>query len=109
MTKGVTLDTAKELAGLVGEENVSTDELDLLCYARDLAPMPDELLGSYGMIPPDAVVRPGQAEEVASIPNWAAERRVPVTPRSGGSWALGGTIPTEGGVVLDLTRMDRII
>ena len=95
--KGAALDIASELERIVGKENVSTDELDLLCYARDLAPMPDELLASYGMIPPEAVLRPGKAGEVASVLKWAAERRVPVTPRAGGSWALGGTIPIEGG------------
>ena len=103
------MDIASELAGIVGKENVSTDELDLLCYGRDMAPMPDELLTSYGMIPPEAVARPGRAEEVASILKWASERGVPVTPRAGGSWALGGTIPIEGGLVLDLSRMDGIV
>ena len=63
--KGAALDTAVELTGMVGEENVSTDELDLLCYSKDLAPMPDELLTSYGMIPPEAVVRPGNAPSLA--------------------------------------------
>ena len=103
------MDTAAELKDMVGSENVSTDELDLVCYARDMAPMPDELLASYGMIPPESVVRPGSTEEVASVLKWAAEKRIPVTPRSGGSWALGGTIPIEGGVVIDLSRMNRII
>jgi FAD/FMN-containing dehydrogenase len=94
---------------MVGTEHVSTDELDLICYARDMAPMPDDLLRGYGMIQPQAVVRPGSAEEVAKILKWASEKKVPVTPRAGGSWALGGTIPVEGGVVMDISRLDRII
>ena len=103
------MSTATELAEMVGADNVSTDELDLVCYARDMAPMPDDLLRGYGMIPPEAVVLPGSAEEVAKILKWASEKKVPVTPRAGGSWALGGTIPIEGGVVIDISRLDRII
>ena len=103
------MDTAAKLEEIVGQEHVSTNELDLICYSRDMAPMPDDLLKTYGTTPPEAVVRPGTAEEVAAILKWAAENGVPVTPRAGGSWALGGTIPVEGGVVVDLSRMDRIV
>ncbi|MHC4248672.1 MAG: FAD-binding oxidoreductase [Planctomycetota bacterium] len=103
------MDAAAELKGLLGEANVSTDRLDLECYARDMAPMPDDLLSSYGMAPPEAAVRPGTAEEVAAVLKWARERDVPVTPRAGGSWALGGTIPIEGGVVMEISRLDKIV
>ena len=37
--KRAALDIATELAGIVGKENVSTDELHLPCYARDMPPM----------------------------------------------------------------------
>ena len=100
---------ASVLEKIVGASHVSTDELDLLCYSRDMAPMPDDLLKTYGLTEPDAVVRPGSAEEVASVLRWAAENDVPVTPRAGGSWALGGVIPIEGGVVLDLSRLDEVL
>jgi FAD/FMN-containing dehydrogenase len=109
MAKGGALDTAAKLREIVGSEHVSTDELDLICYSRDMAPMPDDLLKTYGVTPPEAVVRPGTAVEVAAILRWAADSGIPVTPRAGGSWALGGTIPVEGGVVLDLSRMDQIL
>ncbi len=103
------MNVAAELEKIVGVEFVSTNELDLICYSRDMAPMPDDLLSSYGVSPPEAVARPGTAEEVAAVLKWAREHNVPVTPRAGGSWALGGTIPVEGGVVLDLSRLDKIV
>jgi D-lactate dehydrogenase (cytochrome) len=109
MPKGGVLNTAAKLREIVGQEHVSTDELDLVCYSRDMAPMPDDLLKTYGVTPPEAVVRPGTTVEVAAILRWAADSGIPVTPRAGGSWALGGTIPVEGGVVIDLSRMDQVL
>jgi FAD/FMN-containing dehydrogenase len=101
--------TAAELKRIAGEAHVSTDPLDMLCYSRDMAPMPDDLLKTYGLTEPDAVVRPASAEEVAAVLAWASAHDVPVTPRAGGSWALGGTIPIEGGIVVDLSRLDKVI
>lgn len=97
------------LTQIVGEENISQNELDLLCYSRDLAPLPDELLKSYGVLKPEVVVRPKTTEEVGQILKYASAEKIPVTPRGGGSWALGGTIPVEGGIVLDLTQLDQIL
>lgn len=99
----------KSILAIVGAENISRDELDLLCYSRDMAPLPDELLKSYGMLEPEFVVRPKSVEHISKIMEYAYENNLPITLRGGGSWALGGTIPVEGGVVLDLCGMDKII
>jgi glycolate oxidase len=58
---------------------------------------------------PLAVVRPGSAEEVSRILLAASKARVPVTPRGSGTGLSGGCIPREGGVVLSLERMKRIV
>ena len=103
------MDIYSALAEVVGEENVSQNELDLLCYSHDLAPMPEELLHAYGMIPPLVVVRPKNIEEVSKILVYANKNKIPINTRGGGSWALGGTLPIEGGIVLDISGMDRIL
>jgi glycolate oxidase subunit GlcD len=56
----------------------------------------------------DAVVRPGDAEEVARIVAWCYEHDVPIVPRGGGSGLAGGAVPLDGGVVLSLERLTRV-
>jgi D-lactate dehydrogenase (cytochrome) len=58
---------------------------------------------------PDVVVYPLTTGEVGSILELAQERRVPVTPFGIGSSLEGHVIPIEGGISLDLSRMDRVL
>ncbi|MDX6554803.1 MAG: glycolate oxidase, partial [Miltoncostaeaceae bacterium] len=88
------------LAHIVGSENV-------------LSPPPawalhdaTEWAGLKGSA--DALVRPGSTDEVAQVVAWCAERGVPVTPRGGGTGLAGGCVP-DGGVVLALDRLDRVV
>ena len=66
-----------------------------------------------GSSAPDAVVRPGSAEEVAQVIHACREAEVAVVPFGGGTSVVGGVEPIRdgfaGAVSLDLTRMDRII
>jgi len=55
------------------------------------------------------IVKPGDAEEVQEILKIANDLVIPITPLSGGTNNLGGTIPAPGGVILDLRRMNKII
>lgn len=97
------------LCELMGKERISVDKLDLLCYARDLASsMPDELLKGYGMLGPDVIVSPRDIQGVSDVLKFAYEHDIPITPRGAGSTALGGVLPMEGGIVLDLCGINRI-
>ncbi|MFH1595968.1 MAG: FAD-linked oxidase C-terminal domain-containing protein, partial [Pseudomonadota bacterium] len=58
---------------------------------------------------PDAVVFPGSAAEISQILRLANRRRFPVTPRGAGTGRSGGAVPIQGGVVLVLTRLNRIL
>src|ERR1700682_4522656 len=58
---------------------------------------------------PDVVVKPHSDEEVAAVVRLANHHRVPVVPWGGGSGTQGASIPTQGGIVVDLTGMDRIV
>lgn len=66
---------------------------------------------THGLVPaaPQAVVRPADLEGVATTLRLATEHRVPVTPAAGRSGVCGGAIPVAGGIVLDLTALDRIL
>src|SRR5262245_49075760 len=58
---------------------------------------------------PDVVVYPVTTEEVSSVLSLADQRRVPVTPFGIGSSLEGHVIPINGGISLDLSRMDRVL
>ncbi|AJY69524.1 FAD-binding protein [Geobacter sulfurreducens] len=90
----------QEMKLIVGTDNVATDRQDLLCYGYDATQM--EFL-------PDAVVHPASPEEIAAILKLANAERFPVFPRGAGSGFTGGALPKGGGIVLVVTRLNRIL
>jgi alkyldihydroxyacetonephosphate synthase len=101
-----TLEWLPELEAAVGD--VVTDGLD--DYAADTywkaiaARAEGSPLGR-----PDVVVRASSEHDVAATLEVANRRRIPVVPWGGGSGSQGGAVPVEGGIVLDLTGLDRIV
>ncbi|NOR24061.1 MAG: FAD-binding protein [Desulforhopalus sp.] len=90
----------KELIEIVGKENVSTAVSDKITHSYD-ATQEKHL--------PDVVVYAGTTEEVSQVVKLANQWKVPVLPRGAGSGFTGGSLPIRGGIVLVLTKMDRII
>src|SRR4051794_12891429 len=88
------------LERVVGSEHVRDDPGALLTFSTDATPL------ERGR--PDAVVFPASTEEVAGVIRLANERRVPVVPRGSGTNLSAGTVPHRGGIVLVLTRMNRL-
>lgn len=99
----------EDIAAIVGKERISDSSLDRICYSHDLAPLTDDLLKGFGVGKPDVVVMPGSLSHVADIMKYASQKYIAVTPRGGGSWGLGGVLPVGGGIVIDLSGMNRII
>lgn len=56
-----------------------------------------------------ALVFPTSTQEVSAILQYANEQRIPVTPRGAGTNLVGSTVPVKGGIILDLSRMNRIL
>jgi glycolate oxidase len=81
-------------------DRLQTTPEDLAVYSYD---------GTWSLGKPDAVVSPLTPEEVASAVKVAARLRVPIVPRGGGTGLAGGSVPTQGGLVINLTRMHRIL
>jgi len=90
----------KELAAIVGDDNIAVERHELLCYSYDATQK--EFL-------PDAVVHPANAQQVSAILKLANRAAFPVFPRGAGSGFTGGSLPRGGGVVLVTTRMNRIL
>ncbi len=67
----------------------------------------DELSGTSRR--PDAHVKVKSALEVSVILKYANERHLPVTARGSGTGLVGGALPVNGGILVDLRGMNRIL
>ena len=91
----------KELQGIVGKEHLLTDRESLAVYGYDATP---ELESA-----PGAVLLPGSGEEMARIMALCYGNGVPLTPRGSGTNLSGGSIAISGGVVMQTSRLNRIL
>jgi glycolate oxidase subunit GlcD len=91
---------AADLRRILGPEAVFDGPLDLALYAHDATLVP----GS-----PDLVVLPETTEQVSQVVRYASGRGIPIVPRGCGTSLSGGPVPTCGGIVMSLTRMNRIL
>ena len=55
------------------------------------------------------MVFPVNTEEVSCVLKYAYKSNIKVTPRGSGTGLVGGTVPTERGIILDLSKMNKII
>ena len=94
-------DIVSDLAGIVGGANVLTSEEDRKVYSYDAT--------STWVHKPDIVVFPTETEHVEAVLKLANENRIPVTPRGGGTNVSGGSVPIRGGIVLVMTKMNKIL
>lgn len=62
----------------------------------------------HGHFMPDAVVTVKTTEEVSAVCKLCYEYEVPIVPRGAGTGLSGGCVPTSGGVVIDLQKMNKI-
>ncbi len=57
----------------------------------------------------DLVVIPADEEQVRRVAAAAARLRIPITIRGGGTGNYGQCVPLEGGIILDMTKIDRVL
>jgi alkyldihydroxyacetonephosphate synthase len=101
---------ARDLREQLGAEAVVSDPERLEAYTADTywkalaAKAEGSPLGR-----PDLVVMPASEQYVVEVIRLANRHVVPVVPWGGGSGSQGGAVATAGGIVLDLTRLDRIV
>jgi FAD/FMN-containing dehydrogenase len=99
-------DFIAELKRLLGEERVLTSKVDILPYCSDYLHRDSYI--EYGAWP-SCVALPETTEEVSQIVRIAAERRIPIVPRGGGSSQVGGSMPVDGCIVVSTARMNKVI
>jgi FAD/FMN-containing dehydrogenase len=101
-----------EIAALVGELGdipVETDRALVRQKSRDFFWYSPVLKRQLDRLTAEAVVSPRNEAELARVLSACVRRRVPVTPRGAGTGNYGQAMPLRGGVVLDLSAMDRVL
>ncbi len=91
----------QKLEDRLGSEKVSVDNETLKSFSSDDSLQPAGI--------PDLVVFPTSIEEVQYILSIANEFKIHIIPSSSTEKYYGATIPTDGGIVVDLRKMDRIL
>ncbi|MDO8427455.1 MAG: FAD-binding protein, partial [Deltaproteobacteria bacterium] len=89
-----------EIKRIFGEKNSSFSKEDLICYSYD---------ATNSVYLPDAVVFPAGPEEISLLLKMANSESFPVIPRGAGTGFSGGSLPVEGGVVISMERMRRVL
>ena len=90
----------KKLRDIVGASNCTRAKEDLVCYAYD---------ATARTYMPDAVLFPKNSNEVSAILRLANEYNFFVIPRGSGSGMTGGSLAVNGGVIVVMSRFNRII
>jgi glycolate oxidase len=90
----------RELIRLLGPDAVLWRPEDLMLYEYDALSCLKQ---------PDAVVFPMSTEDVVAVVKLAASAKLPVVPRGSGTGLSGGSVVTEGGIVLAFARMKKIL
>ncbi|MEW6087896.1 MAG: FAD-linked oxidase C-terminal domain-containing protein [bacterium] len=91
----------QKLQNICGGENVLLKKEELENYSHD------EIQEKKYF--PDAVVTPSSKEEISKILVLANEEKFPVTPRGLGTGLTGGAVPLQGGIVLSMEKIKRIL
>ncbi|MHA1803925.1 MAG: FAD-binding oxidoreductase [Promethearchaeota archaeon] len=90
-----------EIKNIVGDDFITDKDFMKAAYSRNVDPaFPDRWA--------DMIVRPESTEEVSEIVKIANKYKIPMVPRGGGADLVGGSV-SDGGILIDLTRMNHVI
>ena len=94
-------DLINELRNIVGADAVVAEEQELLVYECDAYTLQKNL--------PTAVVLPATTEEVVAVVKLCKRLQLPIIPRGAGTGLSGAVLAVDGGVMIALTRMNRVL
>ncbi|MFP4088108.1 MAG: FAD-binding oxidoreductase [Desulfobacteraceae bacterium] len=89
-----------EIRAIVGHEWFLDSPEDLVTYSYD---------GFLREFMPDAVIVPGDKEEIAGVMKVANRERINIIPRGAGTNICGSSVAREGGVIIAFHRLNRIL
>ena len=89
------------LSNFVAPDRFSTGQSNRELHTHDISPHRGAL--------PAGIIWPVETEEVAQILSFSYAQGIPITPWGAGTSTEGNPVPTLGGLVMDMTRMDKIL
>lgn len=101
MVKKMDKSTLNKLKNLVGESNYFDSPEDKLVYSYDGTPLISHK--------PEAIIRPRDVEDVATIFKMANESGFSIVPRGSGTGLSGGSVPSENSIVLLMNQWNKIL
>lgn len=90
----------EQAAKIVGPSNCLQDTLSIELYSYDSSPF---------IHAPEAIALPGSTAELAELVQLAHQHKVPLVPRGAGTSLSGGAVARHGGLLLALTRLNRVL
>jgi glycolate oxidase len=94
-------DLVSQLTSLLGSDVVRSDAVSLQAYSRDATPMFEGL--------PEVIVAPRNTAEVSKIVKFAHDTKTPIIARGAGSNLCAATVPLNGGIVMSMTNMNKVL
>ncbi len=95
--------TVKAMEKIAGEENVLSGKEELFVYSTDSTNTTEQKEMA------EVVVFPQNTMQVSEIMKYAYKKSIAVTPRSGGTNVCGACLPKKGGIILDFSKMNKIL
>ncbi len=89
-----------KLKSILGEKDVITSKIGMYAYGYDGTMLEGSHVG---------IVFPKTAQEVVEVVNFCREQGIALVPRGAGTNVAGGTLPTEGSLVMNFARMNKIL
>lgn len=93
----------KELNKALPKENILSDEAERYVYSFDASN------NQQNKALPDAVVFVENIEQVLKVIKIANEQMTPIICRGAGTNTVGACVPTHGGIVLNFSKMNKIL
>jgi len=94
------MDIISEISKIIGKENVFSDRIECIANSRDM---------SVHVGIPDAVIYPQTMGQISAIMRLANQEKIPVTVQGSGTSVTGASLPVEGGILMDVHRMNKIL
>jgi glycolate oxidase len=95
---------AHDLRGLLRASQVVDEPAELATFAYDAS-----FMAQLAPHPPEAAVIAGSVDDVRAVMRYAFERSIPVTPRGAASGQAAGAVALQGGIVLSLNALNRVL
>lgn len=98
-----------EFRKIAGDIKILDKAAERDMYSHDIGDVPPIMTKTFFKTLPDFVVQPKNVDEIKKVLAFANDLKIPVVPRGAASWGFGGVIPTNAGIVIDLSPFRKIV